>query len=84
MISLLRPVPSTACRNSTSSRELIWVRSISTESDMTSLSSEMVGGCPLASTFTVDSTMGTPSVYARRATDRILRVSRTWSIDDTT
>ena len=43
-----------------SSQELIWVRSISTKSERTSLSSGIVGGCPLAATFTVESTMGSP------------------------
>ena len=60
MTSFFRPVASTARRNSTSSQESIWVRSNSTESDSTALSSGIVGGCPLAATLTVESTMGSP------------------------
>ena len=52
------------------------MRSISTESERTSLSSGIVGGCPLAATLTVDSTMGSPYALARRATDTMFRVSR--------
>ena len=59
MINFLRPVASTALRNPTSSQELIWVRSISTLSDRTSLSAGSV--CPWpASAFTVDRTIGNP------------------------
>src|SRR2546423_3143241 len=57
MISFLRPVASTAWRNSTSSQALICVRSISLLSVSTSLSAGMVGPDPLA-TLTVESTIG--------------------------
>ncbi|MCW3036338.1 MAG: hypothetical protein JWM17_1650, partial [Actinobacteria bacterium] len=55
MISFRRPVASTACRNAGSSQALITVRSSSTLSLSTALSSGTVGCCPLA-TLIVDST----------------------------
>jgi hypothetical protein len=54
--------------------------SISTKSERTSLSSGIVGGCPLA-TLTVERTIGRSYVLARRATETMFLTSRSRSID---
>jgi len=82
MMSFRRPVASTARRNAGSSQALITVRSSSTLSLSTALSSGMVGCCPLA-TLIVDSTTGRSKVRASRATLTMLSTSSSRSIEVT-
>jgi hypothetical protein len=78
-----RPVARTAATKSTSSHELMLVRSIGGLSSSSSASSGTVGFPWPDATFTVECTIGSPNVFAVFTVDTMFLSSRPGSMDRT-
>jgi hypothetical protein len=82
-ISLRRPVARTASTKSTSSHELMLVRSIGGLSSSSPASSGTVGSPWPEATFTVEWTIGSPNVLAVFTVDTVFLSSSSGSMDRT-